>query len=190
MYHIPYIAYHPRYTTHHSPHTLYARASSVVQICDFGLAHVYEKEADGKLKSRELLKDVCGSKSYAAPEVRQRPHVDWVGVWEVCGGLSPDRAERSRVGALYTPRASECELQVLAGRGYDGFAADVWSCGICLFAMLSGFFPLDGAIVCNRMQSYAIVCNRMQSDAIRRNQMQSDAIRCNQMGRCSRDSPH
>ena len=42
---------------------------------------------------------MCGSKSYAAPEV-------------------------------------------LASRGYAGFAADMWSIGVCLFAMLSGFFPL------------------------------------------------
>jgi len=31
------------------------------------------------------------------------------------------------------------------GRGYDGFAADGWSLGVCLFAMVSGFFPLDEA---------------------------------------------
>mmetsp|Transcript_15833 Transcript_15833/g.42587 ORF Transcript_15833/g.42587 Transcript_15833/m.42587 type:complete len:391 (-) Transcript_15833:380-1552(-) len=35
--------------------------------------------------------------------------------------------------------------EVLGGRGYSGFGADVWSCGICLFAMLAGFFPLDEA---------------------------------------------
>jgi serine/threonine protein kinase len=34
---------------------------------------------------------------------------------------------------------------VNTGRGYNGFCADVWSCGICLFAMLAGFFPLDEA---------------------------------------------
>eukprot|EP00316_Scyphosphaera_apsteinii_P021094 CAMPEP_0119314826 /NCGR_PEP_ID=MMETSP1333-20130426/34050_1 /TAXON_ID=418940 /ORGANISM="Scyphosphaera apsteinii, Strain RCC1455" /LENGTH=371 /DNA_ID=CAMNT_0007320025 /DNA_START=64 /DNA_END=1179 /DNA_ORIENTATION=+ len=71
------------------------------KVCDFGLAHLYDTDDAQKLK-RPLLHEVCGSKSYAAPEV-------------------------------------------LNGHGYDGFAADVWSCGICLFAMLAGFFPLDGA---------------------------------------------
>jgi len=71
------------------------------KVCDFGLAHLYEDDGGGKLK-RETLYEVCGSKSYAAPEI-------------------------------------------LASRGYDGYSVDVWSCGICLFAMLAGFFPLDGA---------------------------------------------
>ena len=35
--------------------------------------------------------------------------------------------------------------QILEGRGYDAYPADVWSCGICLFAMSAGFFPLDQA---------------------------------------------
>jgi len=48
---------------------------------------------------------VCGSKSYAAPEV----------------------------------------LSATALGGYDGFACDAWSLGVCLFAMVSGFFPLDEA---------------------------------------------
>ena len=73
------------------------------KVCDFGLAHIYLRDAAGKVVTpRAALREVCGSKSYAAPEV-------------------------------------------LAERGYDGFLSDVWSCGVCLFGMLAGFFPFDGA---------------------------------------------
>ena len=70
------------------------------KVCDFGLAHVYE--VTNKQMQTTMLREICGSKSYCAPEV-------------------------------------------LEGRGYNGFPTDVWSCGICLFAMLAGFFPLDEA---------------------------------------------
>ena len=72
------------------------------KLCDFGLAHAYELGASGEVV-RAALEEVCGSKSYCAPEV-------------------------------------------LAGLGYDGGAADMWSLGICFFAMLVGFFPLDEAV--------------------------------------------
>ena len=77
-------------------------SSGVVKIIDFGLSHVYSAAEDGTADRSKALTDMCGSKSYAAPEV-------------------------------------------LSGAGYDGFAADVWSIGVSLFAMLSGFFPLDEA---------------------------------------------
>jgi len=73
------------------------------KVCDFGLAHVYETDpAQSGVFLPATLREVCGSKSYCAPEV-------------------------------------------LEGRGYQGYPTDVWSCGICLFAMLAGFFPLDEA---------------------------------------------
>jgi len=78
--------------------------AGVVKLIDFGLSHVYPRHSDGTADRSKPLRDVCGSKSYAAPEV-------------------------------------------LASKGYDGFAADMWSLGVCLFAMLSGFFPLDEASV-------------------------------------------
>ena len=73
------------------------------KLCDFGLAHAYPREPNGEVRTpRTPLTVLCGSKSYAAPEV-------------------------------------------LAGLGYDGPSVDVWSCGICLFAMVAGFFPLEEA---------------------------------------------
>ena len=77
-------------------------SEGVIKLIDFGLSHVYPRLADGSIDRSHPLRGVCGSHSYAAPEV-------------------------------------------LADDGYDGFAADMWSLGVCLFAMLSGFFPLDTA---------------------------------------------
>lgn len=78
-------------------------ADGKLKLIDFGLSHVYPvNRSTGFVDRSKPLRDVCGSKSYAAPEV-------------------------------------------LAAQGYDGFAADMWSLGVCLFAMLSGFFPLDEA---------------------------------------------
>jgi len=74
----------------------------VVKIIDFGLSWQYSMGPGGKADRSKPLTEMCGSKSYAAP-------------------------------------------QVLNGQGYDGFQADMWSLGVSLFAMLSGFFPLDEA---------------------------------------------
>jgi len=41
---------------------------------------------------------------------------------------------------------SYCAPEVLAGKGYDGFEADMWSLGSTLFVMLSGFTAVDQAV--------------------------------------------
>ena len=43
---------------------------------------------------------------------------------------------------------------MLADKGYDGMAADVWSCGIILFVLMAGYLPFDDA---NLMRLYKLV---------------------------------
>ena len=60
---------------------------------------------------------------------------------------------RGADGAGYADRAltqfcgsrSYCAPEVMARLGYNGYTADVWSLGVCLFGLVSGFFPVDEA---------------------------------------------
>ncbi|KAL0732208.1 hypothetical protein Bca4012_008417 [Brassica carinata] len=45
--------------------------------------------------------------------------------------------------------------EVLADKGYDGAAADVWSCGIILFVLMAGYLPFDEP---NLMTLYKRIC--------------------------------
>jgi BR serine/threonine kinase len=60
-------------------------------------------------------------------------------VYESCGDgtYAPVKLTRCCGTKSYTPP------EVLAGMPYDGFLVDVWSLGVCLFAMCAGFFPLE-----------------------------------------------
>jgi serine/threonine protein kinase len=55
------------------------------------------------------------------------------------GGFEPERLRE------FCGSKSYCPPEMLAAQPYDAFSADVWSLGVCLFALLSGFFPFEEA---------------------------------------------
>ncbi|KKK12033.1 hypothetical protein P175DRAFT_0442907 [Aspergillus ochraceoroseus IBT 24754] len=42
--------------------------------------------------------------------------------------------------------------EIIYGRKYQGDKADLWSCGIILYALLTGFLPFDGGDVCTTLK--------------------------------------
>ena len=94
----------------------------LLKLIDWGLAHQHEVGEDGAIV-HERLHSRCGSRSYMAPEVI------------TC------TSGRHRSGS----RTRDSRAARDPAAGFDAFAADVWSLGICLFAMLFGFFPFEQA---------------------------------------------
>lgn len=90
-----------------------------VKLIDWGLAHQHSLRSDGSVVPAKL-RSRCGSRSYMSPEIA---------TIKKGGGSSAITSADARDGY----------------DGYDGFAADVWSLGVCLFAMLFGFFPFDSS---------------------------------------------
>ncbi|XP_078444231.1 CBL-interacting protein kinase 16-like [Wolffia australiana] len=60
-------------------------------------------------------------------------------------GLAALPAQRRRDGLLHTRCGTPAYVapEVLRTKGYDGAAADLWSCGVVLFALLAGFLPFQ-----------------------------------------------
>ena len=60
-----------------------------------------------------------------------------------------------------------CAPEVLAGLSKDGFSADVWSLGICLFAASTGRFPFDEASETDRRYCTFLEASHAGSSTLR-----------------------
>jgi len=60
-----------------------------------------------------------------------------------------------------------CAPEVLVGLSEDGFSADVWSLGICLFALSTGRFPFDAASGTDRRYYTFLEASHASSSTLR-----------------------
>lgn len=117
---------------------LFAQLVDAVRAAHFlGIAH-----RDLKLEN-VLLCGVTGE-----PEAKLIKLIDWGLAHQHAFG--PDGAVlpemlHSRCGSRSYMAPEVTNRQISSVRGYNGFLADAWSLGVCLFAMHLGFFPFEQA---------------------------------------------
>lgn len=101
------------------PENLLLDEKNNIKIADFGMASLQP--------AGSMLETSCGSPHYACPEV--------IRVSAVCYTLTHSSIHRKCSKLVF----SHC----FQGEKYDGRRADVWSCGVILYALLVGALPFD-----------------------------------------------
>jgi len=74
--------------------------------------------------------------------------IDEEGSIKICDfGVSRQLEHRSQLLSGQSGTPAYMAPEVHAAKNYDGFACDVWSLGVCLFAMVCGAVPFKGKTI-------------------------------------------
>ncbi|CAL9213370.1 unnamed protein product [Arabidopsis halleri] len=119
------------------------------------------KEDEARRYFQQLINavDYCHSRGVYHRDLKPENLIlDANGVLKVSDfGLSAFSRQVREDGLLHTACGTPNYVapEVLSDKGYDGAAADVWSCGVILFVLMAGYLPFDEP---NLMTLYKRIC--------------------------------
>uniref|UniRef100_A0A1J3FTX8 non-specific serine/threonine protein kinase n=1 Tax=Noccaea caerulescens TaxID=107243 RepID=A0A1J3FTX8_NOCCA len=119
------------------------------------------KEDEARRYFQQLINavDYCHSRGVYHRDLKPENLIlDANGVLKVSDfGLSAFSQQVREDGLLHTACGTPNYVapEVLSDKGYDGAAADVWSCGVIIFVLMAGYLPFDEP---NLMTLYKRIC--------------------------------
>jgi len=113
-----------------------------------GLEHLHAQgiaHRDLKLENILLAQPPAGAKPADGGRPAVVPKIADLGLAHVHARGADGEGWAERELTQFCGSRSYCAPEVMARLGYNGYLADVWSLGVCLFGLVSGFFPVDEA---------------------------------------------